>query len=900
MRSWLVSLRIARREARRAKGRTTLVLALILLPVLGLSFAAVMYDMFTLTKTELLDRELGRFDASVQWPYAGPITQQPQGWGAMGSGTREPATPSAEKLLALLPAGSRVAAVDEREVRLRGATGEQKLRAHQLDLADPAYRGKVAVLRGTAPASSSEIALNAAAMELLGVRAGGTVRLPEHGELRVVAEMEFPENLSPLAVLRPGTLPAQPPGPQTTWLLDAPAPVTWEQVLALNQHGVVVRSRVVVLDPPLGVPLYFGASEETIFELGMLVFGLGVLEVVLLAGPAFAVGARRRRRELALVAANGGTPAHLRRIVLADGVLLGVVAAVAGTAVGIVAAFALRGVFEDHISHSRAGGYRVYPLALLGIAGLALTAGVGAALVPAFAAARTDVVAALAGRRNRTGPGRRWLVAGLCTVGAGAAAAVYGVVAIDSTVVMAGLVLAELGLVVCTPTLVGLIARLGRRLPLAPRIAVRDLARNRSSTAPAISAVMAAVLGAVTIGVYFASDVQRQRNMQVAALPEGYAEITRGWGNNGERAAPLPTARLVEAATATLPVAQTVELRGPACLPAAGADPANPPSRTEASCWLHPLRPVHRRCPYRPGDATKEEQRKAARDPRCHESGYSMGGGGNATTIVDDGSTFGLVSAAHGDDLARAVATLRAGGVVVADPTLVENGNIILGIPTLDDPEGTNHTVTVPGYVTTTAVSRIFIAYSPQAVAKAGLAVEVKGIVVATTRIPTRDEMGAFNAATEALGNYYHGAVATSWKPDATVNLVVLAIVAAVIALGAAGIATGLAAVDSRPDLATLGAVGASPGVRRRLTLSQAGVISGMGSLLGAAAGIGAGWAVLAALNRKSLTVWPSDELYPLAVPWSNVAVAVLVVPVVAMLGTALFTRARLPIERRA
>lgn len=891
MRTWLVSLRIARREARRAKGRTALVLALILLPVLGLSFAAVTYDMFTLTPAEQLDRELGGFEASVHWPFGGQVTQDAQGYSVMDPGHGEPVTPSADGLLALLPAGSRVALLDAREVRLRGGTGEQKLQAHQLDLADPAYRGRVGLLRGAAPASGGEVALNAAAMELLGVRLGGTVQLAERGELRVVAEMELPENLRPAAVLRPGTLPVGPPEPYTRWLVDAPAPITWDQVRALNRHGVVVRSRAVVLDPPPDAPRWpANPGDGDVFRLGVLVFGLGVLEIVLLAGPAFAVGARRRRRELALVAATGGTPAHLRRIVLADGVLLGVVAGVAGTVVAIVAAFAVRGVFEDHVAHARAGAYRVFPEALLGIAGLALVAGVGAALVPAFAAARTDVVAALAGRRNRTGPGRRWLVVGLGMLGAGAAVAGYGVVTIDSTVVMAGLVLAELGLVVVTPTLVGLIARLGRRLPLAPRIAVRDLARNRSSTAPAISAVMAAVLGAVTIGVFFASDVQRQRDMQVPALPDGYAEITRGWGNRGERADPLPTARLVQAATSTLPVATTVELRGVTCPP--GATP-------DTRCWLQPVRPAHRRCPYRPGDATPQQQRKAARDPRCRGDGYILNGGGNATTIVDDGSTVGVVSAAHGEDLARAEATLRAGGVVVADPSLVDNGTVLLAAPTRDDPEGDAHTVAVPGYVTTTAVSRVFVAMSPQAVAKAGLSVEVKGIVVATTRMPTRAEMGAFNASSEALGNFYHGSVAWPYRPDATVNLVVLGIVAAVIALGAAGISTGLAAVDSRPDLATLGAVGASPGVRRRLTLSQAGVIAGLGSLLGAAAGLGAGWAVLGALNRKALSVWPGDATYPWAVPWLNVTIAVLVVPAIAMLGTALFTRARLPIERR-
>src|SRR5205814_5172553 len=107
----------------------------------------------------------------------------------------------------------------------------------------------------------------------------------------------------------------------------------------------------------------------------VLVAGLAMLEVVLLAGPAFAVSARRRRRDLALVAAAGGTPAHLRRIVLADGVVLGAVAAAAGVALGVGVAAALQPLIEAHLSHARAGAFRAFPAALAGLAGLAFRTG---------------------------------------------------------------------------------------------------------------------------------------------------------------------------------------------------------------------------------------------------------------------------------------------------------------------------------------------------------------------------------------------------------------------------------------------------------------------------------------------------------------------------------------------
>ena len=76
-------------------------------------------------------------------------------------------------------------------------------------------------------------------------------------------------------------------------------------------------------------------------------------------------------------------------------------------------------------------------------------------------------------------------------------------------------------------------------------------------------------------------------------------------------------------------------------------------------------------------------------------------------------------------------------------------------------------------------------------------------------------------------------------------------------------------------------------------------MIAGLGSLLGAVAGLGASTAVLFALNQRYADVWPEPTPYPITVPWLNLGIALLVVPSVAMLGAGLLTRSRLPIERR-
>lgn len=77
MKGWRVALRIAWREARRAKGRMVLVLAMIAVPVAALAFAAASYDTFTLTSDEHADRIMGTGQAVGTWPYDTPVQQRP-------------------------------------------------------------------------------------------------------------------------------------------------------------------------------------------------------------------------------------------------------------------------------------------------------------------------------------------------------------------------------------------------------------------------------------------------------------------------------------------------------------------------------------------------------------------------------------------------------------------------------------------------------------------------------------------------------------------------------------------------------------------------------------------------------------------------------------------------------
>ncbi|MFE9919884.1 FtsX-like permease family protein [Micromonospora sp. NPDC005553] len=887
--SWRAALRIARRESRRSRRRTALVLAMIALPVAALAFLAASYDMAELTPPERVDRRLGVADAELQWIAGSPVRQD--GWGETWS-TQDgepPARVTAAQMTTLLGPGSRVTELRPSvPLTLRGPRRDEAVNGRALDLTDPLARGLVRFRAGRAPQQAGEVAVSPVALRRLGLRLGHAVATADGSRAyTVVGVVEFPDDLGPVVALHPGAVQATGPEPDSVWLADLPGAVDAALVSRLNERGVVVTARSPVGSGTTADRTWFGAIRQSganDLSTGVLIAGLGLLEVVLLVGPAFAVGVRRRRRDLALVAVAGGDAAQLRRVVLADGVVLGVLGAAAGLLFGVSAAFAGRPLMEQYVFSARFGGYRCWPSALALLGGVAVLAGVLAALAPAWTAARQDVSAGLAGRRTPAKSPGRWLTLGLALVVGGAGLAAFGATQTSPAVVLTGLILGELGLVCCTPTLLGALARLGRVLPLAPRIALRDASRNRAAAAPAICAVMAAVASSVALGGYLASDGARDARAYRPALPTGHLLM---YANRPDGQPTL--AQVADAARDQLGVDAVATVYEPNCAPTGAR-----------YCDVTPVLPPSRACPFQPGDNLPAAHRQQARaDPRCQirEPDYV---GGYIQAGVDDGFALPLLTGADPATTAAATAVLHAGGVVVTDPRYLHDGLVTVRVFSTDGKTDTPATVVrdLPGYALPQAAGSSRLLLSTHAARQLDMSWSPAGWVVGTTTPPDEEQQARFSAALRTFGTFSLNVEYGGAPRDVSPLLLLLAAAAGLITVGAAGIATALAAAEGRAELTTLAAVGAAPAVRRLLAICQAGVIAGIGSVLGIVAGLGTAAIVLVSVNRQYASDWPISDPYPFLVPWPALGVLVLV-PVVAMLGAGLFTRARLPIERR-
>ncbi|MPZ61555.1 MAG: FtsX-like permease family protein [Propionibacteriales bacterium] len=658
------------------------------------------------------------------------------------------------------------------------------------------------------------------------------------------------------------------------YLLDRAAPVGWAEVRRLNRLGLGVFSRAVFEDPPPLSERYARASTsqagvdaETLMVFAMVVSAI-VLEVVLLAAPAFAVGVRRQRRQLALLGATGGEPRHLRAVVLAQGLVLGVLSAVLGSAAGLGLAWVAAGVAEGQRWYDFGPfDVRWYVLALA--AGFGSLSALLAAYFPARRAARTDVLATLAGRRGTTTTRWGWPVAGLILMGVGTAIVFTAVTSVGGSSplesgefkVAFGTVALVLGAVAVTPAGVGLVGRLSRRMPLPLRFAVRDAARQRARTAPAVAAVMASVIGLTALAIGSSSDFAEGRENYHLRHALGTTAISVP-GKDDEAA----VAGLEGVAREAFPgqdVWRVGQTRG----------------------WGLPV--------VRPG-CSPEDQRRCA--PRPYGPNATVDAYGERSLVVDLGGldAFGI----RLDE--RALGTLRSGGAVVANPAAIDDrGMVRLRV------KSTGKVTPVPAVASDALAGRITeagisagtpLVITPETADKAGLPWRVTEIVVpgGSSSGPSGAEADDLEAAAKAVSARADVSVERGFQESYTLVFVLLAAVGALIVLVGTLTATGLALADARPDLATLSAVGASPRTRRLVATGQALTIGLLGAGLGVAIGFVPGIAVTWPLTQYSRVPGPIIDI-----PWLLLGVIAVGVPLLSAGTAGLFARSRLPVVRR-
>ncbi len=182
----------------------------------------------------------------------------------------------------------------------------------------------------------------------------------------------------------------------------------------------------------------------------------------------------------------------------------------------------------------------------------------------------------------------------------------------------------------------------------------------------------------------------------------------------------------------------------------------------------------------------------------------------------------------------------------------------------------------------------------PSALPALGLSAQPTGSVWLPATPPDRKQQQRAEAATIRLDRFSALDIERGYQPKSDALTLALTGFAGLVVLGAAGIATGLAAADSRQDQATLAAVGARPRIRRTMAGLQCALIALLGALLGAANGF-----VPAVGLLKSRASGFGSKPALITAPWGELLLVVLVLPAVAGLLAALFTKSRTSLGRR-
>ena len=356
---------------------------------------------------------------------------------------------------------------------------------------DGAYGGPMlALVSGHYPHGPGEVDLTSGLASSFRIETGDTWHIDGRA-LRVTGIVENPQNLL------------------DTFALVAPGQVTRPTQVTVLLHATPLGLATFNLPPGAAElqPQPPGGLTPALIALAFAVVGLFFIGLVAVAG--FTVLAQRRLRSLGVLSSLGATDQHVRLVMVANGAVVGVVGALLGGAIGLAAWIPYAPYFGTHADHRVV--WSNLPWWLVGLAmALAVVTAILASRQPARAVAEVPVVAALSGRpaepkqsRRSARPGLIVLAIGILLIAfsgdlLGGSGSGGGSSSLDG---LLGLLAMIVGLVLLAPVIIGAVAPAARRVPVAARIAMRDLARYRARSGAALAAAILAVFIAMLIAL---------------------------------------------------------------------------------------------------------------------------------------------------------------------------------------------------------------------------------------------------------------------------------------------------------------------------------------------------------------------------------------------------------------
>jgi putative ABC transport system permease protein len=656
-----------------------------------------------------------------------------------------------------------------------------------------AFTGQLlGIHRGRYPSGPGEAAVTAGVAKLLGLRLGGTIALDGHPRT-IVGIAENPSDLADDFVL---TAPS------------AGAPPRTESVFTRGSERGLESLHLSTVGQVAGQ----GPNTDHLVITTLVLGGATVLLllVAFVAAAGFAVLAHRRLRQLGMLAAVGATGRHVRLTMAVTGLLVGGLAATAGTAAGLALWPAAASWLEPAVGHRIDRLDIPWPL-IAAIMLLTVLMSTGSAWWPARAMSRLPVTQALSGRPPAPRPSHRplliavlLLVAGLGFLAAGGKK--------HPPLIIAGTAATALAMLFAGPPAIKLLAAASSRAPVAMRLALRDLGRHQARSGAALAAIslalgIAAAIVVVTTGIQGSPAAGNLSDRQLLV------RVARA----GDPASLLPIRTDAELGALAGQVDQIAASLGqPAVIPLDMAyDPAAPPE-----LGLQSSEPVH----------------------HAAELGIPRGEGGYSGLMayVATPALLRLI----GVDAAEVppsteVITTRSGS-----PVLIGNSRDLRQPPTAQ--LGRSSFTSLPDTLLTPAA----LGREHLVPIRAGWLLESDRPLTDQQRADAR-RLAAAAGLTVELRDGHRGVRTVRTGATAGGLLLALAVLAMTV---------GLIRGESAADLRTLTATGASAGIRRTLTAATAGGLALLGGVLGAAcAGLG-----LVAVYRHDLSVFGRiPPIYP-------------------------------------